>query len=199
MTNTVSQSSKDTGLMYPKTKSDPAWDLWAETLAPYEALWEKFQAQASLTCLATFSQWWQDANPGGFSAKMLLHLMLWTSKPTWLCSDTIVLLSKQTLLLLRAKIGFVNSWLHLIEKKVPKISRFWYKKKSIKKLIRRSHKTSHPLTVLIPETEPARLAKITFMVDQSGDYEALHTLSGSLFKDGLLDGLTEYLTRLANE
>jgi len=88
MTNAVSQSCAGIGLIYQKTKSDPARDLWAEILAPFEAKLKLFTAQSSPTCLDTFLQWSQDANPGGFSAKMLLHLTLWSFKPDYRADGT---------------------------------------------------------------------------------------------------------------
>ena len=200
MTNTVSQSSTGTGLMYPKTKSDPAWALWAETLAPYEAILDDRRAHQRQTCLDTFSQWSQDANLNGFSAKMFVTLMQWSSTRHWSCADTEALLSRWIAPRLRVREGLVSSWQDSIQKAPPKDSRLWLPHSLIKTLIRCAWRNKKPLLVLLRDAE-ARLVytRISFMKDQGGAYVASHTMSGSLFKDSLLDGLTEYLTRLANE
>ena len=199
MTNTVSQSSTGTSLMYPKTKSDPAWALWAETLAPFEAHLQLFMERANQTCRDTFSQWSTDANPGGFSAKMFLHLMYLNSDSRWTVSHTLWLLCQLTVRRLQVRAGIVSSWQDSITKK-PLIGSGEFAKtpKQIRAMAKRGVKTLRPYWVLIHDEGEADIVKIMFSRDQRGAYVCYHTMSGSLFKDSLLDGLTEYLTRLAN-
>ena len=198
MTNTALPSSTGTGLMYPKTKSDPAWDLWAETLAPYEALLRQCRERLSPTCRDTFFQWWQDANPGGFSARMFLHLTCLTSCEHWSCLDTERMLSLWTPSHSPGKVGFVSSWRDSISRKhligsteralSPRAVRGWAK---------RMFDLRRPSYVLLRDGAEWILVKITCM-KKGRDYVFSHILSESLYKDSLLDGLTEYLNRLAN-
>lgn len=200
MTDTVSQSSISTGLMYPKTKSDPAWDLWAETLAPYEAILGKFQVHQARTYPGTFSRWSQDANPGGFSAKMFITLMQWNSTQLWNCSDTRALLRGWTARRLQGKVGPVSSWRDSIRKAPPKNSRWWLPRSLIHTLAGCCQRNKKPFRVLLRTREGVLVfSTVTFTKAKRKGCVASHTLSGSLFKDCLLDGLTEYLTRLANE
>ena len=200
MTNTVSQSSTGTGLMYPKTKYDPAWDLWAETLAPYEAILAKYLDHQAQTSRDIFSQWSRDANPGGFSAKMFITLMRWNSTQLWDCSDTQTLLRGWTARRLQGKAGPVNSWSVSIQNPPPKNSRWWLPESLIRTLIRCCQRNKKPFRVLLRTREDVLVYSIVmFTKDKKKEFVASHTLSGSLFKDCLLDGLTEYLNRLANE
>lgn len=205
MTRIVSPSSTSTGLMYARTKSDPAWALWVETLAPYEVLRQRFEAQTNPTSQATFSQWSRDANPGGFSAKMFLHLTRMISAPRWTCLDTEALLSEWIARHLLVRAGVVSSWQPSMSRKsLIGSSAKPMTPKMINGIARRSIKRAkqgwgHHCTVLLRDHSDWTIAKITFGKDRSGAYVCSHTLSGSLFKDSLLDGLTEYLTRLANE
>ncbi len=186
--------------MYPRTKSDPAWALWAETLAPYEALLEKYQVHAALISQVIFSQWRRDANPGGFSAKMFITLTQWSSTQLWDCSDTQALLRGWTVRHLQGKVGPANSWLGSIQQPPAQDSRWWLPRPLIRTLIGRCLRNKKPFRVLLRTREDVLVfSTVTFMRDGTKGCVALHTLSVSLFKDCLLDGLTEYLTQLANE
>ena len=201
MTSTALPSSIGTGLMYPRTKSDPAWALWAETLAPYEALLHSFEERSNPTCRDTISQWSRDANPGGFSAKMFLHLTCSTLHPHWSCSDTTALLSRQTVPRLRVRAGVVSLWQDSISK-TPLIGlcESALSPKVIQGAAKRAcQKYGQSYSVLVRDGTEWIIVLITCGKVPKKGYAFSHTLSGSLFKDSLLDGLCTELTRMANE
>lgn len=199
MTNTVSPSSIGTGLMSRRTKSDPAWALWAETLAPYEAILNSFTAHAHPTCRATFSQWWRAANPGGFSAKMFLHLTLWSSPGRFTCSDTLSVLSRATVPRSPARAGVGSSWRGSIVPEPASDSYCWLSEKAVRGLARRMHRRKAPLRVLLRDANGGIQLTILRSVKKGTVYDIYAMKSGRRCKVGLAASLAAYLTACANE
>ena len=205
MTDTASLFSKEGFLISPETKSDPALDLWVETLAPFEVLLTEFEEVAAPTCRDVFSGWRQDANRNGFSAKMFVHLMLWSSNRDWKCSDTQRLLSEQTPRTLQVCPENVSSWSDSISKEpligsseraiTPRAMRG-----NARQMVKRKSKGyGHHFPALLLDGTEWILATCTFTKARSGGYVACLSMKENGCRDGRLDGLAEYLTRLANE
>lgn len=146
-------------------------------------------------CPDTSLPWSQDCALGGWSARMFLHQMLFTSHSDWTCSDTELLLSNSTLATLQVRVAGGNSASAALLTAAPDSPELYLTPQMVSGLARRAQKRRRPLQRVLLRTRHGWRRRTLTVTSRGKGYAFSLPRSVRPCKDSPEAGLLAFLAR----